>query len=392
MTWTPPLTRRELFLRTAFVLAGSALMKAQSKAGSQRPTFSGGVDVVTVSVTVRDKSGRLVGDISRDEFVLEEDGRPQSLSFFSRESELPLTVGLLVDTTPSESNMLDAEKRASLAFFGRMLRPDRDKAFLVQYYSKIELLQGLTSSRDELEAGLDRLGAHGMDDRGRGRGQGSGGGNGQGRGNRYPGPPGGGEGMATALADAVFDSSREIMDQQSGRKALLVLGDGDHVGDQLHRAVSAAQGADTVIYPIRIYDKNRGSSAPPVGGLRLPGGITIGGPGGGGGRGGMGGGPGGGGPGGGGPGGGGPGGPNGEQGKENLKQLAKQTGGAYFEAGKKESLDEIYAKIEEELRSQYSLAYTPDAKAIEGFRSIKVSVKRKGMVVRAREGYYARSR
>ncbi len=177
------------------------------------------------------------------------------------------------------------------------------------------------------------------------------------------------------------------MEFQGGRKAMLILGDGDHVGDRLARAVTAAQGADTVIYPIRIYDKNAGTGAPTAG-IRLPGGVTIG-PGGGGARGGMplpprapgppAGAPG--------------GGTDVERGKENLRQLARQTGGTYFEVGKKnESLGQIYEQIEEELRSQYRLGYTPDAKALNGFRSIKVSVRRKGMVVRAREGYDPRDR
>jgi VWFA-related protein len=389
MTEIHLVTRRELLVRAALTVAGNVVMRAQSQTGAQRPNFTTGVEVVNVSVTVRDKSGRLVTDLSRDEFSISEDGRPQAISFFSRESELPLTVGLLVDTTPSESNMLEVEKSASLAFFSRMLRPDKDKAFLVQYYSEIELLQGLTSKRGELEAGLDKLQAHG----GRGRGGPGPAGDGGDSGGRYPQLPVG-PGLATALADAVFHSAREIMELQGGRKALLVLGDGDHVGDRLRRAISAAQGADTVIYPIRIYDKNAGTSAPTAG-IHLPGGITIG-PGGGGARGGIGGGIGAphagpppGGPSGGGQGGG----TDVERGKENLKQLARQTGGTYFEAGKrKDSLDQIYEQIEEELRSQYRLGYTPDAKALDGYRAIKVSVGRKGMVVRAREGYDPRVR
>jgi VWFA-related protein len=393
------LSRRELLVRTACAIAGNAVLVAQARPATQQPTFSGGVEAVNVAVTVRDKNGRLITDLSKEEFALEEDGRPQAIGFFSRESDLPLTVGLLVDTTPSESNMLDVERRASLAFLSRMLRPETDKAFIVQYYSEIQLLQGLTSKRSELEAALDRLEAHGFEGGGRGGGGAAGGGPGGGGGGRGRGGgqgPGGGAGPGgqgpyeTVLADAVFHSAREILELLPGRKALLILGDGDHVGDRLKRAVTAAQGADTLIYPIRIYDKNMGASrgGPGGGGIRLPGGVTIGGaPGGMGGMGGgqrgggMQGGPG-------GPGGG----PESRDGKENLKQLAKQTGGTYFEVGEKDTLDLIYAKIEEELRSQYSLGYTPDANARDGFRTIKVSVKRKGMVVRAREGYYARTR
>jgi VWFA-related protein len=381
----PPLNRRELLTRAALLVAGGVVVRAQSPPGQQRPTFSGGIEVVNISVTAREKNGRLVTDLSRDEFVVNEDGRPQAITFFSRENDLPLTIGLLVDTTPSESNMLDVERRASLAFLSRMLRPATDKAFLVQYYSQIELVQGLTSARSELEDGLDRLKAH-PPKGGRGGRGGPGGGRSDGRG--IPQPPGGE--YETVLADAVFSSAREIMQQQSGRKALLVLGDGDHVGDRLQRAVAAAQDAETLVYAIRIYDKDfeGGSSVPPGAGIRLPGGITIGPAGSPGGRGGFGGGP---------PGGAPVGGPGGGRGgsdpgreKENLKELARQTGGAYFEVGKKDTLEQIYGQIEEELRSQYSLGYTPDARAVDGFRKIQVSVRRKGVLVRAREGYYAR--
>jgi VWFA-related protein len=396
MTEFHALTRRELLVRAAFAVAGNVVLVAQSAPTSQRPTFSGGVELVNVSVTVRDKSGRLITDLAHDDFVLEEDGRRQPISVFSRESDLPLTIGLLVDTTPSESSMLDVERSASLTFLTRMLRPIKDQAFIVQYYSEVELLQGLTSKRSELQEALGRLEAHGLDGGGRGGGAGRAGGGGRGStgGGRGPGGgggfgPQGGQGpYATVLADAVFDASREIMELQSGRKALLILGDGDHVGDRLERAVTAAQGAETVVYPIRIYDKNMGAGrgAPSPGGVRLPGGITIGGaPGGFGGGQRAGGVPQ-------APTGGGPGGSDVDREKSNLKQLAKQTGGTYFETGKKESLDQIYGKIEEELRSQYSLGYTPDANARDGFRTIKVSVRKKRMTVRAREGYYARTR
>ena len=160
------------------------------------------------------------------------------------------------------------------------------------------------------------------------------------------------------------------------------LGDGDHIGSREEMAISAALRADTLIYTIRIYDKSFGGGGGWGGLSRIPG---IGGPGmGGPGRGG--------GPGGRGLGGRGPGGPDRGDGKKSLQTLSKRTGGAYFEVGKKDTLEKIYATIEEELRSQYSLGYTPDAGAQSGYRRIKVDVRRKGVVVQGREGYYAEER
>jgi VWFA-related protein len=363
-----PITRREVLLGALSTVAGCLILRGQENPSSQAPTFAVDVEVVNVFVTARDKKGNIVKDLLKEEFALSEDDRIQNIQYFTREIDLPLTIGLLVDMTPSESNMLEAEQKASLAFLNRMLRPEKDSAFLIQYSNEIELLQDLTSSREKLEAALNRLQSHGFGNR-----------NGR-RGSRQPA----GSGYETALADAVYLASDEIMKLQQGRKALFILGDGDHLGDREKEAIEAAQEADTMIYSIRIYDKNFGGNGGGLGSIiGIPG---MGGPGGG--RGGGGGGPGRG-PGGGSPGPGG--GMNPSNGKKNLQELSSRTGGAYFEVGKKETLDQIYGKIEEELRSQYSLGYTPEANAAKGYRRIKISVQRKGVVVRGREGYYPKA-
>jgi VWFA-related protein len=383
------ITRRELMSGAMALVAGRVWLRAQGQATAQAPVFTSDVDVVSLYVTVRDKQGALVRDLGRDAFSVREDGRQQALSFFSRESDLPLTIGILVDRTASESNMLAFERQASLAFLEHMLRPDRDKAFVVQYRgSTPELLQGLTSSRDELQAGLDRLLVRdaGEDAPAAARPQ---------ERDRWGNPRGdsrfggrGGPSYAAALANAIRFASRDILSKQQGRKALLILGDGDHLNDEADEVIGASQRADTAIYAIRIYDDDFGKGRRGPGGE--PGGINIG-PvkigvvGGQMGRGGPGGamGPG-------GPGGMAPRGP--ENGEKNLKKLARETGGAYFEVDEKHSLESIYLQIEEELRSQYLLGYTPDAKAGEGFRAIKVDVSGKDLTVRCRKGYFGRGR
>jgi VWFA-related protein len=304
------LTRREVLVGAASIVAGGRLLHAQQQPLPRppRPTFSTNVDVVNVFVTVRDKKGRIVRDLSKDEFIVAEDGRPQAIDFFFRESDLPLTIGLLVDTTPSESNMLDVERSASLAFFTRVLRPEVDKAFLIQYYSQVDLLQNVTSSRAKLEDALNQLEAHGSANRRRAWGSlppppgaGGGGQGGQGGAGQKPQGGAGPGGYDNALSDAVYLASEDIMRRQEGRKALFILGDGDHLGDRGEEAIAAAERADTLIYSIRIFDERQDGSGfrigLPVGGSGRGGGMGA--PGGGGFGGGPGGGPGG--PGGGGP-------------------------------------------------------------------------------------------
>jgi VWFA-related protein len=338
-----------MLLSAASVIIVECAMHSQEIPHAANSKFSVNVEVVNVFVTVRDKKGKIVKDLLQEDFALTEDDRAQIIRYFSRESDLPLTIGLIVDTTPSESNMLEDERNASRIFLNNMLRPGTDNAFLIQFGNGVELLQDLTSSREELERALNQLERHGMETARGGRGG--------------AGP------NSTLLSDSIYLASNEIMKSQQGRKALIILGDGDHIGDRMEMAVTAAQQADTLIYAIRIWDRNFGGNG---GGLRgIFGMPPIGGPGGGG------------------PGGPGPVGGRGlSDGKENLQKLASQTGGRYFEATRKNALGQIYSAIEEDLRSQYSLGYTPDDSARKGYRKIKIRIQRKGMIVQSRDGYY----
>jgi VWFA-related protein len=358
-------SRRHILLGTASLLAGGRLLRAQDN-----PKFSTDVKVVNVLVTVRDKKGNIIRDLTKDDFTVEEEGRPQEIRYFARQTGLPLMVGVIVDMTPSESNMLDVERTASYTFFDQILRPEKDQAFVLQFNDEVELLQDLTSSREKLEKALGKLEQSTRSGR-----SGSGGGRRQ---------PQGGGANSTALSDAIYLASTDVLKAQKGRKAVIVLGDGDHIGDRQEQAITAAERADTLVYAIRIYDKSWGSGGGPGGGrggrgwhgLSIPG---MGGPGmGGPGMGGPGGGPGG-------------GGPDRGDGRKGLQEFTRRTGGAYFEVTKKDTLEQIYSRIEEELRSQYSLGFTPDANAQPGYRKLRVTTKRKDLVVQGREGYFASS-
>jgi VWFA-related protein len=359
------ISRRGFLLTAAGAVAASRLSTAQEQTASAGPTFSSEITVVNVLVTVRDRKGAFVKDLVKEDFVVTEEDQKQVIRYFSRESDLPLTIGLIVDTTPSESNMLAEERRASLAFLNKMLRPEKDRAFVVQFSDEVELLQDVTSSYEKLEEAVGLLERHEMGAPGGGRG-------------RVPqrggrGRPAGGGFSATALADAIYLASEEIMRPLQGRKALLVLADGDHVGNREEMAIEAAQRANTLVYAIRIWDQDRNGGGRVMGTLGQIGGM--GGPGAGRGSRGSEGGPGGGGP--------------TSEGKKNLQRLSSRTGGGYYEVSKKTNLEKIYGSIEEELRNQYSLGYTPDPPVESGYRRITVAVRKKGLLVQSREGYYA---
>ena len=120
----------------------------------QDTQFSTSVAVVNVLATVRDKNGKIIHDLVQDDFTLQEDGRTQSIRYFSQQSDLPLTLGLLIDTSGSQIRVLDRERNASLEFIQHVLREDKDKTFVIHFDREVELLQDLTSSRKELEAAL----------------------------------------------------------------------------------------------------------------------------------------------------------------------------------------------------------------------------------------------
>ena len=115
------------------------------------------VNVVNVLATVRDKHGKIVNNLTKEDFTLTEDGRAQSIHYFSRETDLPLTLGLLVDTSRSQSRVLDQERSASHSFLDQMVREDRDRAFVIHFDREVELLQDLTSSHQKLADALRSL-------------------------------------------------------------------------------------------------------------------------------------------------------------------------------------------------------------------------------------------
>lgn len=327
----------------------AALPAFKALLAQTQPKFSAEVNVVNLLATVRDKAGHIVSNLSKEDLVLEEDGRPQSIRYFSRETDLPLTLGLLVDTSLSQWRVLDDERTASRTFFEQVLREDKDHAFVIHFDREVELLQDLTSSRQKLEKALTELQSPQ-----RPRQQPEGGGQRGGGWRRR---------IGTQLYDAILLASDELMKKQKGRKALIVLSDGVDYGSKvpITEAFEAAQRSDSLVYSILFASQAR------------PGGFGgFGGPGVGRRRGGMSRFP-----------------QERPDGKKVLQRISSETGAGFFEVSKKQPIDQIYTRIQEELRNQYSLGYTPDQPSPDGtYRKISLTAKKKGLIVQTREGYY----
>jgi len=357
-------------------------LHAQDKdSGEKKPaqdsaaTIAVDVRVVTLPVTVRDKHDKIIRDLTKDDFTLQEDGRPQTIKYFSQDTNLPLTLGLLVDTSRSQTNVLDAERNASRNFLEQMLVQEKDKAFLLHFDREVELLQDLTSSREKLQKALDLLQTPSDRDRSNDPNDPS----------NSPSSSDSHHGGGTQLYDAVYLASNELMKKQQGRKAIIVLTDGVDHGSKtyLEGAIEAAQRADTVIYSVYFaeprHDEGQGHGMGR--GLGWPGGGGGGWPGGGGGY-----------PGGGGGRGGGQRRPQESHvdGKKILERVSKETGGRFFEVSKKETVGQIYDSITEELRTQYNMGFTPDKdSSASGYHHLQLTVKKKDLTVQTRDGYYA---
>jgi len=327
---------------------------------------------VNILAVVRDKKGKPVAGLTKEDFTLTEDGHAEALQACNGAAGLPVALGLLFDTSPRQNRVLDGERAATHTFVDTTLREDTDKAFLIHFDREVELLQDFTPSRPKLEQALALLQIASSttsnspdDDSAQGRG-GRGGG-------RYH------HGSEAQLYDAVYLASNELMRKQPGRKILILLSDGVDRGSKksLDGALEAAQSADIVLYSIFSKNDDASEGGGNRGGFGFPGGPGMGG--------GM------------GRHGGGRGYPpsQGESlpdGKKVLERMSAETGGRLFEVSKKLAVDEIYSSIEEDLRNQYNISYLPSqADDAGGCRRILLSSTKKDAVVQARSSYCSES-
>ena len=326
-----PETRRAVpcicqYMRRLPVLcAAAAAITAIGVCQETEPLIRIDVDLVNVLFSVRDKKGALVGNLTKDDFKVYEDGKEQSIRTFVRESDLPLTIGLLVDVSGSQRNLIEVEKHAASQFFQQVLRP-KDMAFLISFGSEAELLQDSTNSVALLNKGLQELKASG------------------GIGGFGPGPvptinstPRG-----TILFDAVSLAATEKLRSEVGRKAIVLITDGVDQGSRydVRQAIEAAHKADAIIYSIQYLDPTAygmfGAS------------------------------------------------------DSDLKRMSEDTGGRMFRVDRKNNLKDIFDQIQQEMRSQYAISYTPTNTTRDGsFRKLEIKPISKDLKVQARKGYYA---
>jgi VWFA-related protein len=302
-------TSRRAFLSLAAASALRNPVNAQDDA-----IFKSDVKVVNILTTVRNKQGAIVRDLSKDDFTILENGRPQTVKYFSRDTDLPLTIGLMVDTSISQTKVIEAERGASFRFIDHILRENKDKIFILQFDMSIAMRQALTDSRPKLEESLSLVDIP-TDRQLRA----------------------GGWAPGTILYDAVVQASKDTMQKQQGRKAMILLTDGVDTGSDhsVNDAIEAAQRADSLIYSI--YFSAEG-----------PTGRSI------------------------------------------LKRMSQETGGSFFEVSKKQTFEQIFDQIQDELRGQYSIAYVSDVPVrISEFRKLQVSLNQKGLTVQARDRYWA---
>lgn len=284
------------------------------------------VDVVNLYCSVRNKQNGLVSNLEKTDFDLAEDSKPQTIKYFSRETDIPLTIGLMVDVSNSQRNLIEVERSAASNFFSSVLKK-KDVAFLVSFGADSELLQDVTSSPRLLREALNGLKLNGGIS-----------------GGITPGtiPT---KARGTVLYDAVYAASNDMLAKEVGRKALILITDGEDQGstETDKQAIEAAQRADAIIYGILYADRG------------FYGGFSVG-----------------------------------YSGAGVLKHMAEETGGRMFEVGRKNTLDQVFTQIQDEMRTQYLIGYTPTNSAKDGsYRRIDLHTHDKDQKVQVRKGYYA---
>ena len=284
------------------------------------------VNLVNVLFTVSDKKGRNVPDLGKDDFRVLENGQPQTISFFSKETDLPLRIGVLIDTSNSVSERLHFEEEAAIDFLSQAIRPGKDMAFVVGFDVEPQLVQDYTDDVEKLSNAIRGLAAGGT----------------------------------TSLYDALYYACQQKMlnladSSATGgsylRRVLIVVSDGKDTnsGHSRDEALEMAERSEAIIYAIST--NNSGTN---TGGSTEPNGFSSG--------------------------------------DKILKYLAGETGGRTFYPFEASDLESNFRQIAAELRSQYSLAYTPTNNKRDGtFRKIAIEASEKGLRVRAKAGYFAPS-
>ncbi len=309
-----------------------------SPAGAPVTTLRVNSNLVSLYFTVRDKHGALIPDLTRDDCRVLEDKKEQKVRTFEARADQPLTLGILLDTSGSQQNVLPLEQQTGSTFLHRVLR-DKDEAFLISFDVDVNLLEDYTNNAGTLSRAMSKAEINTA------------------AGNGAAGIPGLGQGTiptqgapkGTLLYDAVYLASGDKLRQEAGRKAEILLTDGEDQGSKyrVQDAIEAAQKANTIIYVILIADRGFYS-----GGSIMLGGYT---------------------------------------GDQQMRRMTEATGGRVIDVGNNgKKLEAAFQQIEDELRTQYVMSYVPSNADFDGkYRAVEVQCKGDGIKVQARHGYYA---
>jgi VWFA-related protein len=310
---------------------------AQKPADAQKPedqqpaeTLKVSVNVVGLFFNVKDKHGTLMPNLTKDDFSVFEDGKPQTIKYFAAESNLPLTLGILIDSSGSQMRVLDMEKEVGGAFL-RQILTDKDEAYVIDFNVDASLVQDYTRDVRRLQAAMNKVkintGVSGIGG----------------------GPVPTARQAGTVLYDAVYLSAHDMLAKEVGRKAMILLTDGEDEGSQLKikDAIEAAQKADSIVYVLLCADRGFYGSY----------------------------------------------GMGGYSGEGEMRKLTEATGGRVINVGNKfDKLREAFDQIAAELRSQYNLGYTPTNPVQDGsYRKLEVKSK-ENYKIQCRAGYYATPR
>lgn len=274
-------------------------------------TYRVNVDLVNVLCSVFDKNtNSFVTNLTQEDFNVYEDNQKQEIKNFARETDLPLTIAMLIDTSQSVAPKLRFEQDAAIGFFQSILR-EKDRAMLLSFDSDVTLLQDFTNDPNKMAREIKKLRAAG----------------------------------GTSLYDAIYRSCDEKLIRETGRKAIIILSDGDDASSKvsLRQASEMALRAEALIFAISISK----------GGFFGVGNDT-------------------------------------KEGDDTLKELCQETGGRIFFPFKLDDLDDSFRQINQELRSQYNLGYFSTNNARDGsYRKVKIEIQEKGLKLNYRKGYYA---
>jgi VWFA-related protein len=322
-------------LRRAALLTVTGGLALRWNSGAQQPS-------VNLFAVVRDSQGGIAADLRREDFEVVDQGKKQTLSGFVKAGDLPLTIGLLLDTSCSQRHVEDQQKKATQRFIRSYIREDKDQAFLVQFDARTEVLQDVTSSRARLDQALERIHLPQCDP------------------DRVIelqkdtifGP----RLIVKRLYEAVYTTADQIMKKRAGRKVLILVSGGADRGSRatLAEAIEQVLRADTMVYSIYFdafysLDGDVGFEDEYAGQPSTSANVN---------------------------------------GKEVLQRISRETGAGFFAVSKQMSAEQIYDRIAEELQGQYSLSFVPTKADRRGFHKIRLDVNRKNLVVQTREGYY----